>query len=181
MANFEIALKETLGIEGGKSNNPLDHGGLTYAGISQKNWPHWEGWEIIDRWGKLSQSDMLTLGILVNDFYRYNFWDRISLDSITNQQIANELFDTGVNASPKKAIELLQRALNLLNRNQKLYKDIELDGILGTNTLQLTNNHPYPSDLLAVLNRLQFAYYVAICEKDPTQEEFLRGWLKRTL
>lgn len=183
MADFKTALKETLGIEGGISNNRLDKGGQTYKGVAKNYWPDWEGWQIIDQWKyrEVTPSDISKLDDLVFDFYKNNFWDRISLSQINNQKIANELFDTGVNAHPKKAVRFLQTALNLLNRNQALYPDIPVNEILGSKTLALTNNHPYPDALLKLLNGLQLAYYIAICEKDPTQEEFLRGWLKRVI
>ena len=172
MAEFLIAFKETLDFEGGISNHKLDKGGLTYMGISRRNWPTWEGWPMVNR-GATPPIEM------VHEFYKVNFWDRISLGAITNQRIANELFDTGVNMHPKIAISLLQKALNLLNRNGKLYPDITVDSILGEKTLSLTNHHPYPDALLKLLNGLQLARYVEICENDPAQEEFLRGWLKR--
>ena len=172
MADFLTAFKETLDFEGGITNHKMDRGGLTYMGISRRNWPTWLGWSIIDQGNEPPM-------YMVHDFYITNFWNRISLSSITNQRIANELFDTGVNMHPKIAITLLQRALNLLNRNEKLYTDIAIDGILGEKTLHLTNTHPYPDTLLKLLNGLQLARYVDIAEKDPTQEEFIRGWLKR--
>lgn len=181
MANFKTALKDTLGIEGGISNNPKDRGGFTYKGISYKNWPTWKGWTLVNRWGTLTQDEIEELDRLVDDFYLVNFWDRISLTSIVNQKIANELFDTAVNVSTRTAATFLQRALNLLNQEGKLYEDITIDGLIGSKTLHLTNTHPYPDALLKLLNGLQLSYYVAICEKDATQETFLRGWLKRTI
>lgn len=185
MADFKTALKETLGIEGGISNNPKDRGGFTYKGISRKAWPMWAGWPLVDE--LINSGSIATPGLtvmldsLVNGFYKVNFWDRISLTSINNQKIANELFDTGVNVGTKVAVGFLQKALNLLNQEGKLYADIPEDKLIGNRTLQLTNDHPYPDSLLKLLNGLQLSYYIAICEKDPTQEEFLRGWLKRTI
>jgi len=185
MADFKTALKETLGIEGGLSNNLNDRGGLTYKGISRKAWPGWEGWYYVDQrlnsWATIPESEIKRLDEMVERFYKVNFWDRVSLGAFVNQRIANEIFDTGVNASTKQGIKFLQRALNLLNRNQVLYPDIDVDGIIGIKTLELTNKHPYPDALLKLLNGLQLAFYVELCEKDPTQEEFLRGWLKRIL
>lgn len=183
MADFKVALKETLGIEGSISNNPKDRGGLTYKGISRKAWPLWEGWVLVDELINKGPGfeDYEALDIMVDTFYSANFWDRISLSSINNQKIANELFDTGVNVGTKVAVGFLQKALNLLNRQGELYPDIPEDKIIGTKTLLLTNSHPYPDSLLKLLNGLQLSYYIAICDKDPSQEEFLRGWLKRTI
>lgn len=183
MANFSIAYEITNAHEGGVVNHPNDRGGYTYRGISQRNWPDWKGWDILLHTApsSISPAQQVAIDILHESFFLANFWDRISLSSITNQKIANELYDTGVNVSTKTAVTFLQRALNLLNQEGKLYPDIPTDGILGTKTLEYTNAHPYPDALLKLLNGLQLSYYVAICEKDPTQEVFLRGWLKRTL
>jgi lysozyme family protein len=181
MADFKTALKQTLGIEGGVSNNAKDRGGFTYKGISRKNWPMWAGWTFLDRRASLTENEQKLIDQMVEFFYLSNFWDRISLSSFNNQKIANELFDTAVNVSTKTAATFLQRALNLLNRDGKLYEDIPVDGLIGSKTLLLTNAHPYPDSLLKLLNGLQLSYYVAICEKDPSQEEFLRGWLNRTI
>lgn len=187
MADFKTAFKITLGNEGEVSNNAYDHGGFTYKGISRRSWPTWEGWVLVDKLGNypadtVSKRNLIDeLDIMVETFYLANFWDRISLNSVVNQKIANELFDTGVNAGTKVGVTFLQRALNLLNQEGKLYEDITVDGLIGTKTLFLVNNHPYPDALLKLLNGLQLSYYIAICEKDPTQEVFLRGWLKRTI
>ncbi len=183
MATFETAYSITNGNEGGTSNLAADRGGYTYRGISQKNWPNWKGWDIVLHTSpsSISAAQQVSIDILHKSFFLDNFWHRISLDAINNQKIANELYDTAVNVSTKTAVTFLQKALNLLNREGKLYEDVTVDGILGTKTLNLTNNHPYPDALLKLLNGLQLSYYIAICEKDPTQEVFLRGWLKRTV
>lgn len=181
MADFKIAYEITRVIEKGRGTLKHDNGGYTYNGITQKNWPDWEGWTFLATRGTLTENEQKIIDDMEFKFYQANFWDRIGLSSINNQKIANELYDTGVNAHPRKAIRFLQTALNLLNRNGILYPDIPVDEILGTKTLALTNNHPYPDALLKLLNGLQLSYYIAICEKDPSQEEFLRGWLKRVL
>ncbi|HEY0089689.1 MAG TPA: glycosyl hydrolase 108 family protein [Candidatus Lokiarchaeia archaeon] len=184
MANYEQGLPIVINNEGGYVNDSTDKGKETYQGISRANWPNWEGWVEIDRikqQRKIAFNEIiLNLWPLVKRFYKLNFWDTNKLDQINNQQIANEIFDTGVNMGISKGVKFLQEALNLLNKNQKEYNDIAEDGIIGTITINLTNNHKNQIALLKTINGLQFMKYVEICDRDKSQEKFFYGWLNRT-
>jgi lysozyme family protein len=116
---------------------------------------------------------------LVQAFYKKHFWDVNRLDQVSNQSIANEMFDTGVNCGIVVAANFLQRSLNLLNRNGKNYPDLIVDGKIGPVTLGVLNRHPSPKNILKCLNGFQFHWYVLICERDKSQEEFFNGWLER--
>lgn len=186
MAGFEAAYAATMRIEGGYANNPADKGGETYKGISRKNFPQWQGWKIVDlakRTAPNSIDKVLAadkdLQLLVRKFYKANFWDVNRLDEVTSQVIAEELFDTGVNMGTGRAARFLQESLNLLNRNQKNYKDIAVDGIVGPQTLALTNNHPDKVALYKMLNLMQGERYLDIMRNAPDQEGFAYGWLDR--
>ncbi|GAB4036474.1 glycoside hydrolase family 108 protein [Spirosoma gilvum] len=187
MAIFEKAYNTTLKVEAGYVNDPDDVGGETFGGISRKANIDWAGWAIIDEIKKktanknfdkvmFANSDLMKL---VRSQYKTKYWDIIRLDAITNQALANELFDTSVNMGIIVAATFLQRALNVLNQNQQLYTDIVVDGIVGPQTVMLTNSHPYPTLLLKVLNILQGYRYIELAEKAPVQEKFMRGWLNR--
>jgi len=72
--------------------------------------------------------------------------------------------------------------VNLLNRNQKNYVDIVEDGLLGRNTLKALNaclENDDISVLLKVMNIFQGMHYIEYMRKDPVQEKYARGWLKR--
>lgn len=187
MADFTTAYSLTKGNEGGYANHPADRGGETYAGISRNNFPKWEGWKIIDqlKLGRgIAQLDKalaanIQLQESVQRFYKTNFWDINKLDQVKSQPIANELFDTGVNMGVGIASRFLQRALNMTNRNQALYRDVSVDGIVGPATLTAVNNHPAPQLVYKVLNVLQGARYVEILERAPAQEIFANSWFSR--
>ncbi|MBI9055515.1 MAG: hypothetical protein JEY96_16955 [Bacteroidales bacterium] len=186
MANFELAHKKTLLIEGGYVNDPNDRGGETYRGISRKFHPNWQGWEYIDELkrngGNIPRNTILQipeLENLVNEFYKVKFWDVNRLDYIESQEIAEEIFDTGVNMGVKTASKMLQSALNLLNRNERDFKDLVVDGAIGRITLSIVNAINDYRPLLKTLNGLQFTRYVNICKSRPDQEKFFIGWLKR--
>jgi lysozyme family protein len=123
---------------GKRTKNKLDPGGESYSGISRVHHPKWGGWPLIDRWIREGQPiDVDRLEPMVREFYREKFWHPIAGDRLAelSPAIAMKVFDTGVNVGAERASEWLQLALNLLNRNQKLYPDLLPDGDIGSKTL----------------------------------------------
>jgi lysozyme family protein len=185
MADFKRAYAIVRVNEGGYANNSNDRGGETYKGIARKFWGDWSGWPIIDSYKKhissfeaaLEKDKGLQDAVLA--FYKQNFWNELSLDQVNDQAIADELFDTAVNMSTTTGATFLQRTLNVLNNRAKLYDDLLVDGKIGPKTIQVLNAHKSSTRVLKVLNCLQGAKYVAICENNPSQEEFMWGWMNR--
>jgi lysozyme family protein len=187
MSQFSISYRKTSANEGGYANNPNDHGGETWRGIARKFHSDWEGWPIIDK--LKSESDFPInldadpyLGNMAVKFYHDGFWVPIGGDSITDQSIADHLYDVAVNSGPGTAIRFLQTSLNLLNRNQKLYPDIPVDGKIGPETLGTLSScltHRSVNLLLTDLIIEQGCNYRRLMLSDPTQEEFLVSWYNR--
>lgn len=176
----------TMGNEGGYSNDPVDAGGETICGISRRFFPNWEGWKIVDQVKSLNGNidDLLkdvSFKMVVAKFYKATFWNIFLGDEIKDQNIANELFDTGVNMGVKTAVTFLQQSLNVLNKNGALFPDLVEDGSMGNKTLTTLNNLN-PDDihiLLIFMNVCQGQHYMAYMKKSPTQEKFARGWATR--
>jgi len=162
--NFLRAFKEIISIEGGYTNNIHDRGGETKYGISKRAYPNLD-------------IKNLTLDKAKQIYYN-DYWFDIKLDYIDNYNIQLELFDTAVNMGQYKAQTILQESLNLLNRNERNFKDLAVDGIIGKNTI-LAYNKVDKKILYKVLNGLQFMNYVRIVERDKTQEVFFNGWMVR--
>jgi lysozyme family protein len=187
MTNFDEAFEKTMGAEGGYTNDPTDRGGETYKGISRKYEPDWEGWSIIEDFKNKPNfpKNLVTsneLQELVKQVYKEKYWNINKLDLCPDQDVANELFDTGVNMGTKRAATYLQIALNCLNKNQLLYGDIDEDGKIGTATLYaLTTllNKESNEVLLKIMNVLQGNHYIEYMRQDPQQEKFARGWFTR--
>jgi lysozyme family protein len=186
MAEFKIAYDITMCHEGGYANNPKDTGGETWKGVARNKNPKWKGWSIVDKLrqqpnfpSNLSASIELQAAVL--EIYKIQYWDVYQLDKFSSQIIANELFDTGVNAGTGTAGKFLQRTLNLLNLNQKLYADLKIDGDVGGATLIALNTRlPKEEKLIyKILNALQGGHYISIAENNPSQEEFIRSWFSR--
>ncbi len=191
MAIFDEAFEKTAAIEGGYVLDPDDAGGETYKGVSRRFNPSWGGWDKIDEMKKANPGKRKFDNIFDQDdalqqevrfFYKHSYWDKFWGDDIPVQEIGEELFDTGVNLGVRRAVRFFQEGLNLLNRNEKNYVDIVEDGLFGRNTLKALNAYLKNDDisvLLKVMNIFQGMHYIEYMRKDPVQEKYARGWLKR--
>jgi lysozyme family protein len=190
MAIFITAYRITKENEGGYHNstgdNAADRGGETFKGIARNIHPSWRGWSKVDAFkSKPGFPDNALNNAEINSdvlwFYKLNFWDPMRLDELNDQAIANDLFDTGVNMGASVPARFLQRAINYLNRNERDYRDISVDGRIGDVTLGLVNRMSQNDrrHVFNLINILQGARYIEIIERNPTQEVFIRGWLER--
>jgi len=179
MADFNKAFDKTMGHEGGYVNDPDDVGGETYRGIARRYHPQWEGWDVIDD-TKPNINDA-ELDPHVRKFYEMKYWDVNQLDDFP-QDVAEEMFDTGVNMGIGRAARFLQECLNYLNRNGRLFDDLVVDGDVGPATMNALNIIVNANDdhiLLVMMNVCQGRHYMEYMSKSPTQEKFARGWFKR--
>jgi lysozyme family protein len=187
MADFKISYDRVMGHEGLYSNDPVDKGGETYKGISRIYNPDWEGWKVVDEYKHRgvfpdNMKDDTYLENLVYKFYYKTYWDKFWGDYIECQEIADELYDISINMGVNRAVTFIQKSLNLLNRNQKDYSNIQEDGIFGRMTLSVLNSHLPTFDyfiLHKLLNIMQGCYYIQRTTENESQEKFLRGWLNR--
>lgn len=125
MIDYQKAINRLLKKEGGYVNDPDDNGGETYKGITRKNFPKLEIWNIIDNYkviktkNKLKSSltailsKDLILDKLVKDFYKVTFWDKFDLDNIKSQRLAQQIFEDAVNRGITAATKTLQRIYKL--------------------------------------------------------------------
>jgi lysozyme family protein len=172
--SFQKAIKETLGFEGGFVEDPADPGGATNWGITE---------EVARYHGYRGEMSDLPQSKAIEIYYK-DYWYKNDLHSIAkyDERIALELFDTGVNMGTGTAAKFLQRALNCLNREGSLFSNLNVDGIIGYATVSVLSKLGRQRDkntLLKMLNVLQGARYIELCEKKETNERFVRGWFKR--
>lgn len=162
--------------EGGHVNDPRDAGGETIWGIT-KAVARANGWA-----GPMREMPrQKAFDIYWQRYVRDPKFDRIA---DMNAAIAAECIDTGVNMGPSWGAIFLQRALNGLNNQGKLYKDIAVDGAVGPGTvgaLAAYLKHRGAEGvavLLCAMNCLQGARYIELAEKRGANEAFLYGWLR---
>lgn len=190
--SFTNAYNETMDYEGGYAFDPDDRGGETYKGISRKHNPDWEGWAIIDDYKSQTNNfksgysilyNDMELDLLTRDYYELVYWIRPKFNQIDKlfPELAEKMFDTGVNVGTGRVIKWLQSSLNLLNRNQKKYADISVDGGIGPNTLRTLSVamgcNP-KNRILTVLVVHQGEHYKGIMERNKSQEKYV-GWFDR--
>lgn len=182
--SFFDAYKTVQQFEGVESYDPM--GGQTYCGIARKKHPEWQGWLFIDQCKEkgvslASQNAILTE--LVMNFYRQEFWIKLRCQKIEEagaEVVANELFEASVNCGPENGARFLQRALNELNINQKLYPDLIDDGDIGGKTMLaiaacLKSSSNAANLIFKCQNGEQYIYYKSL----PAHERY-RGWYGRT-
>ncbi len=187
MNDFKIALQKVLALEGFYDCDPDDPGGETVRGIARKRHPNCPIWELVDEFKARPgfPENMRESGLLagqVEAFYRREFWQQLKCEQMPNQELAEELFEQGVNQGRFTAARHLQRALNVLNRNQNLWADLEVDGVLGPVTVEAVracDRNGRSPGLLTALNVLQGYRYFDIAEQNRSQEEWFNGWLGR--
>jgi lysozyme family protein len=128
---FDQAFQILVGHEGGFVNHPLDPGGMTKYGISNRAYP-----------GEDIQGMTLERAKLI---YQRDYWGPAGCDAVPDG-VKFSLFDMAVNSGVKPAIRCLQRAVG-----------VDDDGVLGPITLQAVASI-HPSKFIARFNghRLQF-------------------------
>jgi len=160
MADFEIAVSKTLAHEGDYVNDSDDPGGETRFGISKRSYPN---------------EDIANLtGWRARQIYRQDFWVPLYA-SIASQGVADKLFDFGVNAGKRTAIEKLQQALNGLRKGKIL-----IDGVFGPATLAAVNEL-FPDMLLAEFRAQIAVHYAQIAMRRPASAKYLLGWMRRVM
>lgn len=153
MADFKIAVQKTLTHEGGYVNNPNDSGGPTKYGITQADMP---GVDI-----STITPEQATA------YYAEHYWKPL-YSQISDQTLAEKLFDMGVLFGVGTAVKMLQISMTDVI-------GLVSDGAFGPNTLAATNEHGDINSYRIVL--LNHAYEVV--NRIPKDAEFLQGWVNR--
>lgn len=188
MADFSKAFSISAAARGGYS--ATSEGAEIYRGIDRRFHPAWDGWEIVDAL-KFAASDdnelqstlaqNKKLGEKVRNWFKQVHWDRFSGDRIPDQDIAEELFESSVELGVERAVNCLQKSLNLLNAGRKEKRWIIEDGRLGEGTLralEISLKEDGSSYLVNVMRILQAVHYVSRMKNSPEQDSFARERLR---
>lgn len=182
----EEILAGLLAVEGGYVNNPKDKGGETNFGITVA---------VANENATMLKSQFKWDGTMRNltkamatAIYEKMYWQASSLDTIysISPLLADKIFDLSVNCGRIRAGKWLQTALNALNRQQKDFKDISVDGGIGSGTIGALNSFIKVRGKNNALSTIQMAligqqanHYISISITNPDNEEFVYGWLQR--
>lgn len=174
--SIEDIVAATISYEGGYVNDPRDSGGETNWGITLATARRF-GYNAPMR--AMKRNDAVRI-------YTEQYMKGPGIDKLhsVSPAVCAEVYDTGVNCGPARAIEFLQRALNILNRNGSDYPDLAVDGDLGRRTVEALTAYKRirgvtgESVLLKILNTLQGAHYVTLAERRAKDEAFIFGWFR---
>lgn len=157
-STFASAIRLLLGQnrEGGFSDNPLDPGGVTNHGVTQRQWEFFLGHPV-----SAAGMEALTPAA-VTPFYKRRYWDAVMGDALP-AGIDYCVFDFAVNSGPREAILTLQRQLG-----------VTADASLGAVTLTAVR-HQLPSIFIPAYETARLAYLRAL-DGWPT---FGQGWQTR--
>ena len=154
--NFEKSLELVLQHEMGYVHHPLDPGGRTNLGVTQRVWEAWVGYSV-------DEKEMRSLTKeLVAPLYKSRYWDAVHGDQLPSG--ADYLaFDFAVNAGAFRCIKTIQRALN-----------ITADGIIGPVTIKAIQD-TNAEDFIEKFSNAKESFYRSLTNF-PT---FGKGWFNR--
>ncbi len=179
--SFKKSFDEMLGLELSSPYNALHfnkgENGYTFMGIYEGAHPNWSGWEIVyrtlDLYKDLEKTSYecyqnVFLTDLVKEFYKVNFWDKLRLDEIKSDRIADLIFKFAVNVGIKRAVRYAQMVAN-----------VRIDCIIGANTINALNS--LDSGYFEERYKAEFMkFYDELVKRNPDKNgRFLNGWLNR--
>ena len=159
---YAQALRQTLAFEGSDfTDMPLDHGGPTRYGITLATLRR------LEPTAEREAVQNLTLQ-RATEIYRMLYWQPLrQVYGGSNGLISRAMFDASVLCGLPRATMFAQVALNL-----------RPDGIAGPNT-RYAMNVVLPNTFVFDYASAMLDYLIRLCDKQPSQRVFLRGWAAR--
>lgn len=158
MADFNLVIAQTLIREGGATltHDPSDPGNPSRYGISQRELPS------ID-------IKMLTES-QAKAFYKAEYWQPLCADNINDQDVAELLFNTAIDAGVKATLRLIQLTVQTQQSFDSM-NEFALDAL----------NREEPELFLANFTLAKIARYLHLCRTNPANKAFLFGWVNKAL
>lgn len=181
MAKLENLFKQLLGLEFNSPNNALHwnegENGWTFMGIYEYEHPSWSGWDIVNetltKHGRAKGSVLLYYDTnvlkLVEEFYKRQFWDKMRLDEVVNQEVANEMMVFAVNAGIMVAVKIAQKLVGAT-----------VDGVLGSRTIAALNKVD-SAWFDAEYDKEEIKHYEKLVASNPTFKKYINGWKNRAI
>ena len=157
---FEDCLARILKHEGGYVNDPLDSGGRTNLGVTQRVWEEFVGHPV-------TEADMKALTPeKIAPMYKLKNWNP-SYCEVLPKGLDYVVFDFAVNAGTGRSVKTLQQAIGCV-----------ADGVIGPKTMAAIND-ANPKDLITKFSDARADFYQGIVARKPDQARFIKGWLNR--
>ena len=166
--NFDTSLDFVLGREGKLSTNQNDRGNkggnVTMCGVTQATYDEYR--ESHNLWKR--SVARITEGE-IRGVYKELFWDKVKCDRIPDSEMKLILFDSAVNHGTGGAVVILQRALG----------GLQDDGVFGSKTEAALSEVTDFEKLKTRFISERHDFYHDIVRRQPTQKQFLKGWIAR--
>ena len=158
--NFEPSLKWVLEDEGGNDDDPVDRGGRTSRGITQREY---------NAWCALHKSPAGDVWKATKETIAAIYFQQYWLPNCDPLPIGTDyvLMDMSVLFGPSRATHFMQECL-----------DIPVDGHFGVVTMQAAMA-ANPKVLIECVTVKREAFYKAIERSNPSQIRFDKGWMNR--
>ncbi len=180
-------IKKYTTVEAGFVDHPDDIGKATNHGITQSTaYGHMHLWSLYGWSGKMEDMPIE----LAYHIYYVSWWCKLKLDYISNVsvELAEILFDWGINGGRKRAAKYFQMILTTHNKKGKFYPNIKPDGAIGRLTLDAFDAYqliPYPSvmeKLIWLMHAGRAHRFIEISYERPDErnESFTNGWTARS-
>jgi lysozyme family protein len=169
MINIDQLINDLISREGGFVNKKADKGGPTKYGITIKTLSQY-----LHRAATISDVQNLDMAT-AKEIYLVKYYKAPRFDTLP-EPVQPQAFDIGVNSGPEKAIQMMQRICNSAG-----FGPIDADGVLGPESHGAINK-AYSAMGGYFINAIEderVAYYEYLVKQDPSQQEFIKGWLNR--
>lgn len=134
-ADFDIAVKKTLAEEGSRYYYSAKHGERSKYGIRSNTLRHFNKQFDTDWYVRELKEEQAII------IYYELYWKKPKMQRIHNNDLANNIFDFGVNSGPGTAVKVLQRLINEKIRQEGKEKPLVVDGALGPKTAKYANKY----------------------------------------
>jgi lysozyme family protein len=158
--DFDTALKYTLRFEGGLVNDPVDSGGLTNRGVTQKTYNEYHTMT-----GQPMRSVAHISEAEAEQVYYTLFWHGYKCNEIP-YPLNIAVFDFCVNAGAN-GIKVLQKLVG-----------VKADGVIGAQTLKAIFSKDITKLTSDYLDKRK-SYYMGLVLRRPSQVRFIKGWSNR--
>lgn len=172
-------VKKTLVKEGEKlTNHKNDRGGLTKWGLTETK-ARELGYE-----GEMADITEDKAGLVVA--YEFYFRPRFNLlADIVGEAFAFEAMEAGYLLGAGGVVRLIQRFLNAMNRQERDWPDISVDGAIGLGetvpALRAAVNKRGHEVMFKHLRGSLYHHFLTLTEADRTQEDFFNGWVNKRI
>lgn len=154
---FKNAMAFLLHHEGGTNVDPVDRGGLTKYGISQRTYPNLDI-------ANLTVQDAFVI-------YERDFWNKLYCNELP-PMLSGAMFDSAVNCGLPSAVKWAQKAANALGAH------LVVDGLVGPKTVRALSQVP-PEQIVMVFLSYRLDRYIYLIKRYPKQIKYIRGWTRR--